>query len=655
MEFDTVPTDVLDLLFDGHCGLMKDDVPIIPHIHINNNNIGKRDFAEANLNYNTEQDSIFHNISFGDFDLLSDNLFESLINAAQPDPVLDDSLNRKKTFHSDHDYIAHTSPSEQSDSDVSVVSDDSSSVLRLSLNSENNNMTDDQLELFASPRYSTADYPNYARGTSFPQYTDNMPYNMLKMHDASVGMVKAESISYSHMLNKVSGGSESIGYTSCGNDDEDDDDASEDFDINHLDTEPHSCDQHTCGTQSVLVVNGANKTLIPIQRTNKKEGMLPMTGSDVDPLSVNCNNFPELRLTDEEKELLAKEGVSLPSNLPLTRDEERVLKAVRRKIRNKISAKESRKRKQGYVDGLEQRVKLCTQENRQLQQKVDSLEKQNVSLIAQLKRLQSIVGKSNVPVQASTCAMVLLLSFALLVVPTLSPFGSGHENDTPASRNMAVRGKARSLLQHNDVGMGDLDEDPYGVSSPGGARWTKRPFPQTFAFRSEEAPSPPRDDSNAVWSQSKLTKDYLDAVRSQSKLQKDDSDAVWSQRKLMKDDSNAVWSQSKLTKDYSDAVWSPSKLMKDDSDAVWSQSKLQKDDSDAVWSPSQLMKDESVQDSWVVKNKASPVLSPGVAAELMAVYEFSLNSESYHRKLVVSDHNSSETFTNLKMAIKNRI
>ena len=43
-----------------------------------------------------------------------------------------------------------------------------------------------------------------------------------------------------------------------------------------------------------------------------------------------------------------------------------------------ISAKESRKRKMGYVDGLEKRVKLCTQENQQLQKKVNSLEKQNV-------------------------------------------------------------------------------------------------------------------------------------------------------------------------------------------------------------------------------------------------------------------------------------
>lgn len=42
-----------------------------------------------------------------------------------------------------------------------------------------------------------------------------------------------------------------------------------------------------------------------------------------------------------------------------------------------MSAKVSRKRKQEYVDGLEKRVKVCTLQNRQLQQKVEKLEKQN--------------------------------------------------------------------------------------------------------------------------------------------------------------------------------------------------------------------------------------------------------------------------------------
>nr|KAG5695291.1 hypothetical protein BaRGS_028226 [Batillaria attramentaria] len=116
--------------------------------------------------------------------------------------------------------------------------------------------------------------------------------------------------------------------------------------------------------------------------------------------------FPDLRLTDEEKELLTREGVSLPTNMPLTKEEERVLKAVRRKIRNKISAKESRKRKQGYMDGLERRVKLCTQENQQLHKKVENLEKQNVSLVVQLKKLQALVARgSKGHVQTSTCVM----------------------------------------------------------------------------------------------------------------------------------------------------------------------------------------------------------------------------------------------------------
>ena len=50
---------------------------------------------------------------------------------------------------------------------------------------------------------------------------------------------------------------------------------------------------------------------------------------------------------------------------------------MRRKIRNKASAQESRRKKKEYVDGLEQRVSMCTKQNRELQKKVEKLESDN--------------------------------------------------------------------------------------------------------------------------------------------------------------------------------------------------------------------------------------------------------------------------------------
>lgn len=146
-------------------------------------------------------------------------------------------------------------------------------------------------------------------------------------------------------------------------------------------------------------------------------------------MSETDSPYPRLKLTAEEKRLLQKEGITLPSHYPLTKHEERELKRIRRKIRNKISAQDSRKRKKEYVDGLEDRVKQCTEENMTLLKRIKALQSQNQSLAGQLKRLQALIQKGNKSAQPATCLMVLLLSLALVVVPNLRPHSNNNSND----------------------------------------------------------------------------------------------------------------------------------------------------------------------------------------------------------------------------------
>lgn len=157
-----------------------------------------------------------------------------------------------------------------------------------------------------------------------------------------------------------------------------------------------------------------------------------------------------LFLTDEEKRLLVQEGVSLPSHLPLTKAEERILKKVRRKIRNKQSAQDSRRRKKEYIDGLESRVAACSAQNQKLQEKVQELERHNVSLVTQLRQLQMVITQtSNKAAQTSTCVLILLFSLALIILPSFSPFRglteAGPEDYQPGGVI------SRNILTHKDM------------------------------------------------------------------------------------------------------------------------------------------------------------------------------------------------------------
>lgn len=76
----------------------------------------------------------------------------------------------------------------------------------------------------------------------------------------------------------------------------------------------------------------------------------------------------------EESRLLLKMGYSFPETFPLNENDEKALRTVRRKIRNKMSAQASRFKRQNYILNLEKRYELCSQENHRLRDKIIRLQ-----------------------------------------------------------------------------------------------------------------------------------------------------------------------------------------------------------------------------------------------------------------------------------------
>ncbi|XP_037087455.1 cyclic AMP response element-binding protein A-like [Pollicipes pollicipes] len=113
-----------------------------------------------------------------------------------------------------------------------------------------------------------------------------------------------------------------------------------------------------------------------------------------------------LYLTEEEKRTLISEGYAIPSRLPLSKAEERSLKKIRRKIKNKISAQESRRKKKEYMDQMERRLDQMAADNDEYRQRVAELEarrarldatntrleQRNTELCRQLEQLRAVLG-----------------------------------------------------------------------------------------------------------------------------------------------------------------------------------------------------------------------------------------------------------------------
>lgn len=98
------------------------------------------------------------------------------------------------------------------------------------------------------------------------------------------------------------------------------------------------------------------------------------------PKLRRCRHITDFVLADEEKRLLIKEGYSdFPMSCqarPLTKAEERILRKIRRKIRNKKSAQCSRQRKKEYVEDLERKYAAVIRENDELKHLLSRIQHQ---------------------------------------------------------------------------------------------------------------------------------------------------------------------------------------------------------------------------------------------------------------------------------------
>ncbi|KAG8519109.1 Cyclic AMP-responsive element-binding protein 3-like protein 3 [Galemys pyrenaicus] len=136
----------------------------------------------------------------------------------------------------------------------------------------------------------------------------------------------------------------------------------------------------------------------------------------------------ELVLTEDEKKLLAKEGIMLPTQLPLT--------------------KASQWDPCPWVFPFPVAVR----------------HESRLSLLEQLKKLQAIVVQStSKSAQTGTCIAVLLLSFALIVLPSISPFTP---NKAQSPGDFApLRVFSRTL--HNDAASRVAPDITPGSEAPG--------------------------------------------------------------------------------------------------------------------------------------------------------------------------------------------
>eukprot|EP00045_Choanoeca_perplexa_P006420 m.54563 g.54563 ORF g.54563 m.54563 type:complete len:394 (-) comp13632_c0_seq1:190-1371(-) len=99
-------------------------------------------------------------------------------------------------------------------------------------------------------------------------------------------------------------------------------------------------------------------------------------------------------ITEEERRLIESEGVAVPLTGTLSANQNKELKRMRRKVKNKLSAKDSRRRRKEYLTQLEQ-------ENAELKAQLEAARRAQHNTASSHRTGTSSAGK--------TCAVVMLM------------------------------------------------------------------------------------------------------------------------------------------------------------------------------------------------------------------------------------------------------
>lgn len=154
-----------------------------------------------------------------------------------------------------------------------------------------------------------------------------------------------------------------------------------------------------------------------------------------------------LIFTPEERRLLIQMGQRIPTHFPLTRSEERAIRTMRRKIRNKLSAKASRARRQEYVSSLESQVSNCHKENQRLKSQIRDLERTNANLVTNLRNARSHINQLLKGTYAATVNGLGLNSKSASQLQPLLPLTISRQGiNANQSRITMKSGKPASLL-----------------------------------------------------------------------------------------------------------------------------------------------------------------------------------------------------------------